>query len=88
MLKFNKETYGIFSTVSQIFELDKDANRHRTDDYSHTQLMLCEENSTQVITEVNHGMVYLVYTFKDESRAVLVVVPPRLPDTKTVNDEG
>ena len=88
MIKYNKETYGIFSLVSQIFELNEDTTNYRTDNYTHLQLMLCEENSLSVDTVINHGMVYLYYRFADGSSVKLVVIPPVLPKTKSKSNEN
>jgi len=80
MIKYD-EKFNILNTVSQIFELDEEVTRHETDNYTHKQLMLCEENSSAVDTLQLHGMVYIEYKFKDNSYALLIVLPPILPQS-------
>ena len=70
-------SYDLFSVVASIFDREENTMIHTTDDFTHLELRLCEENSTDLETEVLHGMVYIVYHFVDKSKARLLILPTK-----------
>ena len=75
MIKVDKD-YRIFNIVTQIFGLDEETRRHKTDKYTRLQLRVCEENSIFVDTEMYGEDFYLHYKFTDDSSAILKIAIP------------